>query len=170
MAKRLWLLALAGIAATSAANASALSSDESTFNGTVTAFCEIGDLANTKSLIYVSSTNSFTESARFSILSNAEVNVSMNVIETVSEVSSVPSGTYPWARIEKNSGGSWTNLTSTTATKSRASSKAPLQNIPNQTSSDYRIAFWLVTGSQINNRSQLLPGNYSFMVTINCLL
>ena len=101
MANRLWLLALLGVAATSSGNASALSSDQSTFNGTVTAFCEIKDLAETTSLFYVSSSNSFTQAASFSILSNSEVDVSMDAISTVSETPNVPTGTYPWARIEK---------------------------------------------------------------------
>ena len=170
VAKQLWLLALAGVAATSSAHASALSSDQSTFTGTVTAVCEISDLAETTSLFYVSSSNSFTQAAGFSIQSNREVNISMNAISTVSEPSNVPSGTVPWARIEKGSGGSWTNLTSTTATKSRASSNAAAQNTINQKSSDYRIALWLYTGSKVNNRYQLLPGTYNYTVTINCLL
>lgn len=167
MAKRLWLLALAGATATTAANASALSSDQSTFNGTVTAFCEIADLAETTSLFYVSSSNSFTQAAGFSVRSNTEVDISMDAISTISEPSNVPSGTYPWARIEKNGIGI---ITSTTATKSRASSRGTSQNTANQTTSGYKIAFWLWTGSKDNNRYQLLPGTYSYRVTINCLL
>ena len=170
MANRLWPHALAGVAATTAANAVSLSTDESTFTGTVTAIYEIGDLAETKSLTYVSDRNFFAGTSAFSVRSITEVDISMNAISTVSEASNVPSGTVPWARIEKGSGGSWTNLTSTTATKGRASSRASSQNTPNQTSSDYRIAFWLYTGSQVNNRHQLLPGTYSYAVTINCLL
>ena len=170
MANRLWLIALASVAATTAANAVSLSADESTFTGTVTAFCEIGDLAESKSLTYVSDRNFFAGTSAFSVRSNTDVDISMNTISVASEVSNVPSGTVPWARIEKGSGGNWRNLTSTTATKGRASSKASSENIPNQTSSDYRIAFWLYTGSQINNRYQLLPGTYSYTVTINCLL
>lgn len=165
--KQLWLLALAGVAATSSVHASALSSDQSTFNGTVTAFCEIKDLAETTSLFYVSSSNSFTQAATFSILSNSEVDISMDAISTVSEAANVPTGTYPWARIEKSGVG---NLTSTTATKSRATGRASSQNIANQTTSGYKISFWLLTGSKVNNRYQLLPGTYSYTVTINCLL
>ena len=170
MANRLWLLALAGLAATTAANAVSLSTDESTFTGTVTAFCEIGDLANAKSLFYVSDKNYFTGTSAFSIRSNAAVDISMNSIATNNEVANVPTGTYPWARLQKWDGSKYTNLTNTTATKSRASDRAASQNTPGQTSTNYRIDFWLMSGNSINNRHQLLPGTYSYTVTINCLL
>ena len=170
MANRLWLLALAGLAATTAANAVSMSTDESTFTGTVTAFCEIGDLAETKSLTYVSDRNFFAGTSAFTIRSNAPVDISMNSIATNSEVANVPTGTYPWARLQKWDGSKFANLTNTTATKSRASDKVASHNTPGQTSTNYRIDFWLTSTSSINNRSQLLPGTYSYTVTINCLL
>ena len=170
MAKRQLLLALAGVAATSVTNSLAMSTDESTFTRTVAAFCEIGNLAETKSLFYVSDRNFFTGTSSFSIHSNAEVDISMNTIATNNEVANVPTGTYPWARLQKWEGAKYTNITSTTATKSRPSDRALAQNTINQISANYRIDFWLMSGSSINNRHQLLPGSYSYTVTINCLL
>ena len=154
--------------------ANGLSNDTSTFTGSVAASCTMPLGDTTQAMTYVGSDNRFWKSVDFSLTANQAVRLSISAVSVLDEPENIV-GRYAYARVQYplSAGSSSSVLPSTTNSKTGAiGSGGTAFDANNQTgiSTNYVLSFIVGTsGRGDDGRHQLLPGNYSYQVTVSCL-
>lgn len=153
---------------------SQLSSQDANFNGSIPSSCSINFPSNSYTMTYDSTYNKFWRTADFEVNSNGSIKLQLAKVEVVQEPSGIPNRTA-YARLEYpsspgSSSTSYHNLQhSSTASHDAAGEAITANNTPN-TATEYTLIFNLETAqTDQNGRRYLLPGNYTYSVTINCL-
>ena len=154
--------------------ANGLNSNITTFNGTVAAYCSLPLGDTNEPLNYVGDDNRFWGSVDFSLTANQPVQLSIGAVTVLNEPQNIV-GRYAWARVERpqNPGSNTTLLPgpNDASTGLIGASGAPFAaNNQTDTSTDYSLSFLVgTTGRGNDGRHMLLPGSYSYRVTISCL-
>ena len=151
-----------------------LSTDSTDFNGAIPPSCVVDIPESSYPMSYNSSENRFYKTVTFSLTSNTSVNISLSQVNVVQEPAGIPSR-VAWARLRRplsvgsNSTTMYSQLDARTATPNSAGSAMLANNTPGA-STEYSLNFLLQTeGEDQNQRHYLLPGNYEYQVTVNCL-
>ena len=154
--------------------ASGLNSDTTTFSGTVAASCSLPLGDTNEALNYVGEDNRFWGSVDFSLSANQPVQLAIGAVTVLDEPQNIV-GRYAWARVQRpaNPGSNQTILPSPNdaSTGLIGASGAPFAaNNQTDTSTNYSLSFLVgTTGRGNDGRHMLLPGSYSYRVTISCL-
>ena len=144
-----------------------LSNDTSTFSGEVASTCSFEGLSETASLNYQSSDNSLFGLEDFTISTNSSA-VRLNISTvTANAEPSAPSGVFILANADLHQSRSGRYVKIMGSTKNSSQTRAP--NDYSQ-DSNLRITSLITTTDPINSVFQLPLGNYSYSVTISCLL
>ena len=144
-----------------------LSDDTSTFSGEVATTCSFEGLSETASLNYQSSDNSLFGLEDFTISTNSSA-VRLNISTvTANAEPSAPSGVFILANADLHQSRSGRYVKIMGSTKNSSQSRAP--NDYSQ-DSNLRITSLITTTDPINSVFQLPLGDYSYSVTISCLL
>ena len=166
---RLLLLVALGAAGSLLMDLSALaqlSSTTSTFSGDIAATCAIDDLREARQISYNAETNSFLSGLDYFSLSTNVSNVRLGLsrVTTNSEPQAVNGVTIlADAAIFQVQGGSLT--LAATGSKTTNTTSPPLS-----ASSTFALRSSIATTNPINGVFQLLPGSYSYSITLWCLL
>ena len=144
-----------------------LSNDTSTFNGEVAATCSFDGMADSYSMDYWGSVNYLRGSAQLSVASNApSLRVSVSRVTTNSEpAANNGASVYVNAYLYQYHSGTW-NL-KTTGTKGSTGTSLPI-NISQ--GDNFNLTAMVYTNNRIGNKYQLSQGQYSYTVTLSCLL
>lgn len=132
----------------------------------------LGD--TTQAMTYVGSDNRFFKSVNFSLTANQAVRLSISAVSVLDEPPNI-AGRYAWARVEypESVGSNSTLLPAPNASQSaQVGSAGTAFNANNQTgiSTNYALNFQVGTSGRGNDgKHQLLPGDYSYQVTVSCL-
>jgi len=162
------------ICAAPAAAASGLNSNITTFNGTVAASCSLPLGDTNEPLNYMGDENRFWGAVDFSLTANQPVQLSISAVTVLNEPQNIV-GRYAWARVQRpqNPGSNTTLLPgpNDASTGLIGASGAPFAaNNQTDASTDYALSFLVgTTGRGNDGRHMLLPGSYSYRVTISCL-
>ena len=154
--------------------ANGLSNDTSTFTGNVVASCSMPLGDTTQAMTYVGSDNRFWKTVDFSLTANQAVRLSISAVSVQDEPQNIV-GRYAWARIEypESAGSNGTLFPSPNDSKTgKVGSAGTAFNANNQTgvSTNYQLNFQVGTSGRGNDgKHQLLPGDYSYQVTVSCL-
>ena len=144
-----------------------LSTDTSTFSGAISAVCSFNGLEENTQMNYQAFNNSLFGIEDFTISTNVPlVRLNISSVTTNSEAPAANGATIlAVADLHQSQSGVWRRVAG--STKNTSETRAP---------SDYsqdnnlRITPWITTNNPINGVYQLMPGNYSYSVTISCLL
>ena len=156
------------------AAANGLSNETSTFTGSVAASCTMPLGDTTQAMTYVGSDNRFFKSVDFSLTANQAVRLSISAVSVQDEPQNIV-GRYAWARVEypESAGSNSTLLPSPNASQTgKVGSPGTAFGANNQTgiSTNYVLNFQVGTSGRGNDgKHQLLPGDYSYQVTVSCL-
>ena len=143
-----------------------LSNDTSTFNGEVAATC-LFDLQDTTSLTYNSSYNYFTGGREFDLTTNSpNIRMSLSQISVGSEPTPISSEVYKVVSLFHREGNLYTNIA---ATNNNRNLSDPLVLSASNVNT-FRVSISVMTTDRVDNRYLLAPGNYSYSVTLSCLL
>ena len=154
--------------------ANGLSNDTSTFTGNVVASCTMPLGDTTQAMTYVGSDNRFWKTVDFSLTANQAVRLSISAVSVQDEPQNIV-GRYAWARVEypDSPGSNGTLFPSPNDSKTgKVGSAGTAFNANNQAgiSTNYQLNFQVGTSGRGNDgKHQLLPGDYSYQVTVNCL-
>ena len=154
--------------------ANGLSNDTSTFTGSVAASCSMPLGDTTQAMTYVGSDNRFFKSVDFSLTANQAVRLSISAVSVQDEPQNIV-GRYAWARVEypDSPGSNGTLLPSpNNSVTGKVGSAGTAFDANNQTgvSTNYALNFQVGTSGRGNDgKHQLLPGDYSYQVTVSCL-
>ena len=155
-------------------SANGLSNDTSTFTGNVVASCSMPLGDTTQAMTYVGSDNRFWKTVDFSLTANQAVRLSISAVSVQDEPQNIV-GRYAWARVEypDSPGSNGTLFPSPNDSKTgKVGSAGTAFNANNQAgiSTNYQLNFQVGTSGRGNDgKHQLLPGDYSYQVTVNCL-
>ena len=144
-----------------------LSNDTSTFSGEVATTCSFDGLSETASLNYQSLDNSLFGLEDFTISTNSSA-LRLNVSTvTANAEPSAPSGVFILADadLHQSRNGSYARLTG--GSKNSSGTAAPRDYSQD---SSLRITSLITTTDPVNSVFQLPLGDYSYSVTISCLL
>ena len=143
----------------------AMNTDQTTFNGEVAGSCEFRNLPDQVSLTYDSNSNGFLDFIDFELLANvSEFRISAGQINAIREPANIPTGSQVNASITSTS----TGLRTGTARLTGGSTSPAIQNTPNQEHA-LQLYIQVMTGQATGGKWQLLPGDYSYSMTISCL-
>ena len=144
-----------------------LSGDTSTFSGEVATTCSFEGLPDEAQLNYISSDNNLRGSAPFQLATNAaslrlEIsNVTVNS-EPMALNNSIVSA---YGKILRSVSNQWTSVA--TSTKTFASVTASLDM---SEGSNFSLQVYNITNNRDGDRYQLATGDYSYTVTLSCLI
>ena len=142
-----------------------LSNDTSTFNGEVAATC-LFDLQDTTSLTYNSSYNYFTGGHEFDLTTNSpNIRMSLSQISVGSEPVPASSEVVKRVSLFHKEGNLYTNVANTDTRQL----SDPIA-VSTSGMNTFKISMSVLTTVFANNRYGLGPGNYSYSVTLSCLL
>ena len=143
----------------------AMDTDQTTFNGEVAGSCEFRNLPDQVSLTYDSNSNGFLDFIDFALLANiSEFRISAGQINVIQEPANIPTGSQVNASVTSTS----TGLRTGTARLTGGSTSTAIQNTPNQEHA-LQLYIQVMTGQATGGKWQLLPGEYSYSMTISCL-
>ena len=143
----------------------AMDTDQTTFNGEVAGSCEFRNLPDQVSLTYDSNSNGFLDFIDFALLANiSEFRISAGQINMIQEPANIPTGSKVNASVTSTS----TGLRTGTARLTSGSTSQTIQNTPNQEHA-LQLYIQVMTGQATGGKWQLLPGEYSYSMTISCL-
>jgi len=151
-----------------------LSTDSTDFNGAIPASCVVDIPESSYPMSYNSTDNRFYKTVSFTLTANASVNISLAQVSVVQEPAGIPNRDA-WVRIWRPMApGSNTRTTTDpgAATVAKPNSAGAAMNANNTpgASTTYDLNFVLRTEEKDQNqRYYLLPGNYEYQVTVNCL-
>ena len=154
--------------------ANGLSNDTSTFTGNVVASCSMPLGDTTQAMTYAGNDNYFFKSVDFSLTANQAVRLSVSAVSVQNEPQNIV-GRYAYARVQypQSPGSNTSVLPSTSNSKTGAvGSGGTAFDANNQTgiSTNYVLNFLVGTSGRGNDgKHQLLPGDYSYQVTVSCL-
>lgn len=154
--------------------ANGLSNDTSTFSGSVAASCTMPLGDTTQAMTYVGSDNRFWKSVDFSLTANQAVRLSVSAVSVQDEPQNIV-GRYAWARVKypDTPGSNGTLFPSPNDSKTgKVGSEGTAFDANNQTgiSTNYVLNFQVGTSGRGNDgKHQLLPGDYTYQVTVSCL-
>ena len=155
-------------------SANGLSNDTSTFTGNVVASCSMPLGDTTQAMTYVGNDNRFWKSVDFSLTANQAARLSVSAVSVQDEPQNIV-GRYAWARVEypDSPGSNGTLFPSPNDSKTgKIGSAGTAFDANNQTgiSTNYVLNFQVGTSGRGNDgKHQLLPGDYSYQVTVSCL-
>jgi len=144
-----------------------MAGDTSTFNGEVAATCSFGEMNEIASMSYQASDNSLFGLEDFTITTNApEVRLNVSSVTTNAEAQT-PEGVWVLvdAWLYQSRSGDYVRVTSGGKSSSGTTAPRDISQSPN-----FRITSLVKTTSPISGIYQLPPGEYSYSVTISCLL
>ena len=142
-----------------------LSNDTSTFNGEVAQTCSF-DLEDTAPLIYQSS-NWLAGGYEFNLTTNLpNIRMSLSEISVGSEPAPISSEISKIVSLFHREGNLYTNIA---ATNNNRNLSDPLV-VSTSSANTFRISMSVMTTNRVDNRYLLAPGNYSYSVTLSCLL
>ena len=151
-----------------------LSTDSTDFNGAIPPSCVVDIPESSYPMSYNSSDNRFNKSVSFTLTSNTSVNISLAQVSVIQEPAGIPNRDA-YVRLWRPVAPGSNDLTTTnpghptTATPSSAGTSMSANNTPGA-STTYSLNFVLKTEEKDQNqRYYLLPGNYEYQVTVNCL-
>ena len=170
MTKRQLLMAGLGAAGLLLVNLPAsaqLSGDTSTFNGEVAAACSFVGLPDEYQLTYYGSVNYLRGSAPFELATNvASPRLEISVVTVNSEPTALNNSfVSAYGKILRSVSNQWTSVA--TSTKTLTSVTAPLDMSEGNT---FSLQVYNITNNRNGDRYQLAPGDYSYTVTLSCLL
>ena len=143
-----------------------LSNDTSTFNGEVAQTCSF-DLEDTASLTYQSNSNWFAGGYEFNLTTNLpNIRMSLSEISVGSEPAPISSEISKIVSLFHREGNLYTNIA---ATNNNRNLSDPLV-VSTSSANAFRISMSVMTTNRVDNRYLLAPGNYSYSVTLSCLL
>jgi len=143
----------------------AMDTDQTTFNGEVAGSCEFRNLPDQVSLTYDSNSNGFLDFIDFALLANiSEFRISAGQINVIQEPANIPTGSKVNAQVTSTS----TGLRTGTARLTGGSTSPAIQTTANQEHA-LQLYIQVMTGQATGGKWQLLPGVYSYSMTISCL-
>ena len=153
---------------------SQLSSQDANFTGSIPASCSIDVPYDSYAMTYDSTYNKFYRTATFELTSNGNIQLQLGKVDVVQEPSGIPGRTaYARLRYPESPGSNTSILPSpwhaSSASPDTAGEAIAANNTPG-VATEYSLVFNLETSqSDQNSRRYLLPGDYIYRVTINCL-
>jgi len=147
-----------------------LSNTTSTFSGEIAASCSM-TLGDSIEMTYYANSNRLSKSDHMFELNTNSPNIRMSVsrVTVNSEPQPIGSSIEPYVMLYFYSNSSNTQTQVASATKDTTLTSNPLETITSSTNS-FRLVTGVQTSQRIDNRYELPPGNYSYSVTISCLL
>ena len=144
-----------------------LSTDTSTFSGQIAANCSFSGLNESTRMDYHAEGNHIFGMNDFSIATNVPlVRLGISSVSAVDEPT-IPSGTsiVVETALHHMESGRWGMVAS--SSKSTSSTRNPIDYSQN---TNLRVTSLVHTRNQNNNHISMVPGSYSYSVTISCLL
>jgi len=156
---------VAGLLLVNLAASAQLSDDTSTFNGEVAASCSF-DLRDEISLVYNANRNYMNGGSDFDLMTNSpNIRMSFSQFTVGSEPAPVHSSMVRRVTLFHKEGGTSTNIANTD-TQSVSDSIA----VSTSGANTFRIYMAVLTEDYVNLLYGLGPGDYSYSVTLSCLL
>ena len=144
-----------------------LASDTSTFNGDVAATCLFDGLADTVSMTYYPNSNNLGGADTFAVVSNSNnIKLEVSAVTVNSEPGDINgSEVLAYGRILHYIPTRW--ITKANSTKS---SSGITETIDLSESDWFMLSVGNYTATRVDNKSQVSPGQYSYTVTLSCLM
>ena len=145
-----------------------LSGDISTFNGEVAATCSFESLRDSYSMIYYDSVNYLRSSAYFEVATNLpSIRVGVSQVTTITESVGLNGAAIDVDARFYQRDSSGRSFLRATATKS---SSATTESLDMSVGNRVRLDAVVFTANRVGSLYQIGPGEYSYTVTISCLL
>jgi len=165
------LLLVVGVAGSLVVNplavAHQLSGDTSTFTSQVAATCSFDGLADSYAMTYYGNGNYLRGTASFDVMTNvAELRFGVSTVATNSEpAASNGRNVYVTADFFRVQGNVWSLLA-----RGNKSSSGTTQSVDVSQGNAFILTSFVNTNDPVSSRYFLSPGQYSYTVTLSCLL
>jgi len=162
--RRFLLLVLLGLPMASFPVLAQMAEDSTDFSGAIAASCSISDLADTISM-NLQPQNWLSGFDYFNLNTNIpSIRVSLSELSVEQEPSASGSSILRRTRLYQNQSGSYREVAS-----GPSPTTEPL-TVNTLGVNGFKVNLAIYTASMVNNLYELPPGNYSYVLTISCLL
>ena len=162
--RRFLLLVLLGLPIASFPVLAQMAEDSTDFSGAIAASCSISDLADTISM-NLQSQNWLSGFDYFNVTTNIpSIRVSVGDLSVEQEPSATGSAILRRIRLKQNQSGSYREVASGSSPTTEPLTVSTLE------ANGFGVDLAIYSASMVNNLYELPPGNYSYVLTISCLL
>ena len=145
-----------------------LSDDTSTFTGQVAASCLFDGFRDSYPMIWYDAVNYLRSSAHFNVITNLpNIRIGVSQVTTITESAGLSGAAIGVDAYFYQKDSSNRSFLKATATKS---SSATTELLDMSFGNGVRLDAVVLTANRVNNLYQIGPGEYSYTVTITCLL
>ena len=144
-----------------------LSTDTSTFSGSIAASCSMS-LGDSIGMLYYSQSNFLLATQVFELNTNSpNLRMSVSRVTVNSEPQPISSSIEPYVKLYFYSNNSQTQVASGSKDTTRTSNSLATNT---SSANTFRLVTGVNTSQRVNNKYELPTGTYSYSVTITCLL